>query len=79
MPRPLRATIDLAALKHNLEVVRRSAPRSRVFAVIKANAYGHGAARTARALAGADGLALLELDTAVRLRDDGYRRRIALL
>ena len=36
------ATIDAGALKHNLQVVRQRAPRSRVMAVIKANAYGHG-------------------------------------
>ena len=79
MPRPIKATIDLAALTHNLDVVRRCAPRARVFAVIKANAYGHGVARAARALAGADGIALLELDAAVQLRNAGYRRRLALL
>ena len=71
--------INLAALTHNLNVVRRCAPHSRIFAVVKANAYGHGVARAARALAGADGNALLELDAAVRLRDGGYRRRLALL
>ena len=77
--RPITATISLDALRHNLGVVRRCAPRSRVFAVIKANAYGHGAARVARALHGADGIALLELDAAVRLREAGERRRLALL
>ena len=77
--RPLKATISLAALRHNLGVVRGAAPRSRVFAVIKADAYGHGVLRVARALAAADGVALLELDAAVRLRDGGYTKRIALL
>jgi len=77
--RPLTATISLDALRHNLGVVRRCAPRSRVFAVVKANAYGHGAARVARALHGADGIALLEIDAAVRLREAGDRRRLALL
>ena len=77
--RPITATINLAALRHNLGVVRRCAPRSRVFAVIKANAYGHGVARAARALADADGIALLEIDAAVRLREGGYARRLALL
>ena len=79
MPRPIKATINKSALQHNLATVRRSAPRASVFAVIKANAYGHGAARVARALAAADGFALLELDTAVRLRDQGFRQRLALL
>jgi len=79
MPRPLKATISLAALRHNLAVVRRHAPRAAVFAVIKANAYGHGLMRAAHALVGAEGYALLELDAAVVLREAGYRQRIALL
>ncbi|HXF66833.1 MAG TPA: alanine racemase [Burkholderiales bacterium] len=79
MPRPILATIDAAALRHNLAVARRHAPRSRVLAVIKANAYGHGLERAARALAEADGFALLELEAAVALRAAGYRQRIALL
>jgi alanine racemase len=48
-------------------------------AVIKANAYGHGLTRAARALADADGYAVVELDGAVRLREAGYRQRITLL
>ena len=79
MPRPTTATIDLAALKHNLGVVRRCAPAARAFAIIKANAYGHGLLRAARALAGADGFGLVELESAVRLRDAGYRQPILLL
>jgi alanine racemase len=77
--RPLFATIDSAALKHNLAVVRRRASRSRVLAVVKANAYGHGLMRTAAALSESDGFALLELDDAVRLREAGYQQRIVLL
>ncbi len=79
MPRPIEATIDLGAFRHNLSVVRRHAPRAAVFAVIKADAYGHGVMRAARALAGAEGYALLELDAAVRLREAGCAQRIALL
>jgi alanine racemase len=77
--RPTRATVDLSALEHNLAVARRHAPGARVFAVIKANAYGHGLARAARAFAAADGFGLVELDAAVRLREAGYTQRIALL
>jgi alanine racemase len=77
--RPLTATIDAAALAHNLGVVRAHAPGARVLAVVKANAYGHGLERAARALAGADGLGLVEIDAAVRLRDGGYVKRIVLL
>lgn len=79
MTRPIKALISGGALRHNLAVVRRRAPRSRVFAVVKANAYGHGVARAARAFDDADGLALLEIDAAVRLREAGYTRRMALL
>lgn len=77
--RPITATIDLSALRVNLEVARRHAPQSKAFAVIKANAYGHGLLRAARAFAGADGLAVIEPDAAVRLRDAGYAQRILLL
>ncbi|SFO02373.1 alanine racemase [Nitrosospira briensis] len=79
MPRPIQALIDLSALEHNLSVVRRHAPHSRVMAVIKADAYGHGLLRAAEALARADGFAMLELDAAVRLREAGYRQVILLL
>jgi alanine racemase len=81
LSRPIKATIDLSALRHNLGVVKRHAKQSRVLAVIKANAYGHGVARAARALAdaGVDGFALLELDAAVALRETGFKQRIVLL
>lgn len=77
--RPIAATLDLSALRHNLAVVRRHATRSKVFAVIKANAYGHGLLRTARAMNSADGFAVVELEAAVRLREAGFEQRIALL
>jgi alanine racemase len=79
MYRPTFATINLGALRHNLEVARRHAARSKTFAVVKANAYGHGLMRAVRALAAADGFALLDLDEAVGLRAAGYRQRILLL
>jgi len=77
--RPIRARIDSSALRHNLGVVKKRAPHSRVWAVVKANAYGHGLARAARALAAADGLALIELEAAVDLRSSGETRPILLL
>lgn len=77
--RPLFATIHAAALKHNLAVARRHAPASKVMAVIKANAYGHGLLRAAAALDGADGFGLVELDAAVALREAGFHQRIVLL
>jgi alanine racemase len=79
MARPTFATINLGALKHNLAVARGHAPRSKAFAVVKANAYGHGLARAARALRDAEGYALLELEDAVALREAGCRQRILLL
>ena len=57
MPRPIRALIDLSALRHNLAAAKRHAGGARVWAVIKANAYGHGLARAAAAFEDADGLA----------------------
>src|SRR6266498_2756227 len=77
--RPIRARIDSGALRHNLGVAKRRAPRSRAWAVVKANAYGHGLARSAKALAAADGLALIELEAALELRRSGERRPILLL
>ncbi len=79
MPRPIRATFDTAALRNNLAVARARAPDSRVWAVVKANAYGHGLLRAVEALAAADGFALLDLEEAVRLRDAGVRKPILLL
>jgi alanine racemase len=77
--RPIRARIDSGALRHNLGVAKRRAPRSRTWAVVKANAYGHGLARAGAALAAADGLALIELEAALALRRSGERRPILLL
>ncbi|MCU0803746.1 MAG: alanine racemase [Burkholderiales bacterium] len=79
MPRPISATFDCAAFRANLATVRRHAGAARVWAVVKANAYGHGLARAAAALAEADGFALLDLDEAVRLRDLGMAKPILLL
>jgi alanine racemase len=79
MPRPIRASFNLSALRHNFGVVRRRAPKSKVWAVLKANAYGHGLARVARALSDADGYALLDLNDAVHLREAGSAKPILLL
>ena len=79
MPRPIRATIRAGALAHNLAAARAHAGAARVWAVVKANAYGHGLLRAARALAHADGFALLDLDEAVRLRAAGIDKPILLL
>jgi len=78
MPRPIQARIDLNALENNLYVARR-ATSSRIMAVIKANAYGHGLLRAAEALSAADGFAMLDIGDAVTLREAGYRQTILLL
>ncbi len=79
MTRPIRATIRPASLRENLALARRLAPTARLMAVIKANAYGHGLLRAARALAGADGFAVLDLAAAVCLRNAGFNQPVLLL
>jgi alanine racemase len=72
-------TIDTGALRHNLEVIRRLAPKSRVMAVIKANAYGHGLIAAARALDAADAFAVARVDEGLALREAGIKTPIVLL
>ncbi|WP_313952005.1 alanine racemase [Accumulibacter sp.] len=84
MPRPIEARIDLAALRHNYLVARKHATRharaAKAWAVVKANAYGHGLRRAALALGDvADGFALLDLEEAITLREAGIRQPILLL
>ncbi len=79
MTRPLVASIDIAAMQHNLSVVRSSVPRAKIWAVVKANAYGHGLERSVRALADADGFALIEMESAIHLREIGWKKPILLL
>lgn len=79
MPRPILATVHPEALRHNLNQARRRAPDAQVWAVIKANAYGHGIERCIDALRSADGFALLDLDEAQRLRALDWRGPILLL
>src|ERR1700690_2405046 len=73
------ATVDTAALEHNLERVRNWAPRSRVMAVIKANAYGHGLVAVALALEAADSFAVARVDEGLTLRNAGIVKRTVLL
>ena len=79
MSRPIAAYIDLHALRHNLTQVRALAPKTKIWAVIKANGYGHGIERVARQLAGADGFAVASVDEALILRQKGFLHRILLL
>lgn len=73
------ASIDLAALKHNLAIVKELAPRSRIACAVKANGYGHGIRRVAGALESADAFAVACLEEAVDLRDAGFEQPIFLL
>lgn len=75
----IRAIVDTAALRHNLDRVRGTAPAARVMAVIKANAYGHGLVPAAKALAQTDGFAVARLDEGLALRGAGLTNRILLL
>lgn len=75
------ATIDLAAIRHNLRAVRALAPASRIMAAVKADAYGHGAVAVARTLeaANVDALAVACLEEAMELRQAHVQTPIALL
>lgn len=88
MPRPISATISLSALTHNLAAVRRGLEaacardgrkRPNIWAVIKADAYGHGVRNAVPAFAQADGLAMLDFDEAVLCRDLGWAKPLLLL
>jgi alanine racemase len=79
MPRPIRATISSAALAHNLAVARKYAGPAKIWAVLKANAYGHGLLRVAQALAEADGIAILDFFEALKLRNAGVTKPILML
>jgi alanine racemase len=79
MPRPIRATISASALAHNFMVAKAYASGAKVWAVLKANAYGHGLERVAKACAGADGFAVLDFQEAARLRVAGVAKPILML
>jgi alanine racemase len=79
MPRPIEALIHPDALAHNLRRARECAPDAKVWAVVKANAYGHGIERVYEAFRGADGFALLDLAEAERVRALGWRGPVLLL
>jgi len=72
-------TVDAAALRNNLAVVRRFASRARVIAAVKANAYGHGLIHAARALADADAFGVARVEEALSLRAAGIKHPIVVL
>ena len=80
MARATQAIIDLHALRENYQLAKRAAPHSCAYAVVKANAYGHGVAQVANALApSADGFAVACVDEAVTLRELGILLPVLVL
>ena len=79
MTRQTTATTFLGAMRHNLQRVRAAAGAARVWAVVKADAYGHGLGAVIEGFSGADGFALLEFEGAMRLRGSGWRKPILMI
>lgn len=79
MTRPVRARINQQALQHNISLVKSRAANSQIMAVIKANAYGHGALAVAKVLSQADAFAVAGIEEAVQLREDGIDKPVVLL
>ena len=79
MSRVAEASISYGALKHNLSIAKKNAPNSKILAVIKANAYGHGLLSVADALCGADAFAVAHFEEAVSLREKFPEKTIVLL
>jgi alanine racemase len=79
--RPARAEIDLNALRHNLKLLRTLSKPAALCAVVKADAYGHGAVTVAEAAieAGAAGLAVAIVDEGIELREQGITAPILVL
>lgn len=73
------AVIDRHALRHNLQQIRRLAPQSRLVAVVKANAYGHGLLAAAHTLQDADCYGVARISEALMLRAGGIVKPILLL
>ncbi len=79
MSRPISVVIHMHALRQNLERVKEAARGRELWAVVKANAYGHGIENAVRAFEEADGLAVIEVLEAERARAAGWRKKILLL
>ncbi len=79
MSRPIEALISPSAMRHNLALARSRAAGARVWAVVKANGYGHGLTNALAGFGAADGLALVEFEMAVRLREAGWRGPLLML
>lgn len=79
MARPICALIDCEAARYNLQRIRVMAPQSKIMAVVKANAYGHGIELMAPCLSQADAFAVASVDEALALRQLGVSHPIVLL
>jgi alanine racemase len=77
--RPILASIHTDAFQHNLNRVRELAPESKIWSVVKSGAYGHTFEAALNGLASTDGFALLNMQNALRLREQGWQGRILLL
>ena len=79
MTRPSRVVIDKQALNHNFQRVKELAPHSKIMAIIKADAYGHGLVRVAKTLSKVDAFGVACLEEAEQLRSAGISNAIVLL
>lgn len=79
MSRPAEVVINLSALRHNFSRIRTLAPDSKIMAIVKADAYGHGLARIAQTLENADAFGVACLEEARQLREANIKQRIILL
>ncbi len=79
MSRPATVIIDLPALRSNFQTIRSLTGGQQIMAIIKADAYGHGLVRIARALSDADAFGVACMEEAQALRDAGIEGRIVLL
>ena len=79
MPRPIEAIVSISALRHNCMQMRKAAAGRTLWVVCKANGYGHGLENAVRGFADADGVVILDIEDAVRLRKLGWTRRILMI
>lgn len=79
MSRAAEVIIHLSAIKNNLQQAKIAAPNTKVYAIIKANAYGHGIISAAHALRNADGFGVASIDEALQLREKNIQKPLLLL
>jgi len=79
MSRGTIAWINLQALAHNLHVIRKKVPHAKILAMVKCNAYGHGAVECAKTLKEADALGVACLKEALELREAGIEQPLVLM